>query len=947
MITNFIQLDFNKENDLKVPSVQYDSGSRFVKIKLQRNKSPFEIDGYRVTVVANKVDGTEIMNDCTILDGVNGVVQFEITEQFNAVEGVVDCQLKLFKGKTLLTSMPFSINVVKSVSTKEIVSSNELKTLVNALGEVQNIDNRFAQTNAQLSTIKEHCTGGNGMQEHSHVNKTIIDGFSVSDDKLHFNGEEVGGTIKSNQVYNHMLNDDVVGLSFNVDDLTGKYPTLLFTIKDANKNGNVDNIYVEFETDTPSANNLNIFAKSGSAGYNLTKEVTDLGDGTYKIVATGSVPSKIINTFHIRYDGNGRTLNGSYYGFVLLFNGTHVSFSSTTQSTDDGGSKPLELDSKVVVSLADKDFVRSSVRKAKRFMIGDGALGSENIQDKSLGLTHLNDSSKFYYWDISNNEDRYGGMNFLLENYMEVGSNVDISFYVSTLCSMNVRMTIDASYTSASSTSDLNLKIEKITDTFYKVSATCTLTSHAKRIGLGYGDSGVRRFDVKLYNVKIKENDVLRTDYTVNGKTGAIIKKVTSNGELLTMDEFLYLMNPPKEPKTLPYPRDFYTVKNTGYKNNFAVPLFVDYVYDGTLHQILFENGKDRVYLYETMPNKTYYDIYNKKRTFKLTSSAYDVNDIAINQITTRSSVENPNLFVLTIGDSVTAGAVTSQQYWSVCAEMFAREDIQHKRTSKVMMLGSNNVRTVSITEGDTTTDVKACACGVSSWRLENWVTSSESPFVYEENGKKQFSILKWIERYRTHDDNGNKLELGQGTGTNITSANIDKVQCCKPNVIYINSTHNEGARYYDDHHLVIDTIRRELPECAIIVGSPMPILGTWNPQMYTHVVGATVPLANEKVSSRIEQLEYWENYRNNVDFEFYLLPQIAITPTGEGYEFVDCDAGVETIKMATKTEQMAEIHPGLPTHKIWGYELYALLKFIGAKRKAGVVTNFDEVPIN
>lgn len=158
MITNFIQLDFNKENDLKVPSVQYDSGSRFVKIKLQRNKSPFEIDGYRVTVVANKVDGTEIMNDCTILDGVNGVVQFEITEQFNAVEGVVDCQLKLFKGKTLLTSMPFSINVVKSVSTKEIVSSNELKTLVNALGEVQNIDNRFAQTNAQLSKDKKELS---------------------------------------------------------------------------------------------------------------------------------------------------------------------------------------------------------------------------------------------------------------------------------------------------------------------------------------------------------------------------------------------------------------------------------------------------------------------------------------------------------------------------------------------------------------------------------------------------------------------------------------------------------------------------------------------------------------------------------------------------------------------------------------------------------------------
>lgn len=174
MITNFIQLDFNKENDLKVPSVQYDSGSRFVKIKLQRNKSPFEIDGYRVTVVANKVDGTEIMNDCTILDGDNGLVQFEITEQFNAVEGVVDCQLKLFKGKTLLTSMPFSINVVKSVSTKEIVSSNELKTLVNALGEVQDIDNRFAQTNAQLSVLKDESVSVSNFYASNKIDKKIV-----------------------------------------------------------------------------------------------------------------------------------------------------------------------------------------------------------------------------------------------------------------------------------------------------------------------------------------------------------------------------------------------------------------------------------------------------------------------------------------------------------------------------------------------------------------------------------------------------------------------------------------------------------------------------------------------------------------------------------------------------------------------------------------------------
>lgn len=213
MITNFIQLDFNKENDLKVPSVQYDSGSRFVKIKLQQNKVPFEINGYRVTVVANKVDGTEIMNDCTILDGVNGIVQFEITEQFNAVEGVVDCQLKLFKGKTLLTSMPFSINVVKSVSTKEIVSSNELKTLVNALGEVQNIDNRFAQTNAQLSELANKGTTVEVLERvtKEEINRQIADGtmanLTIADNSI--TGEKIAKlSIESQHIKNNAISID-------------------------------------------------------------------------------------------------------------------------------------------------------------------------------------------------------------------------------------------------------------------------------------------------------------------------------------------------------------------------------------------------------------------------------------------------------------------------------------------------------------------------------------------------------------------------------------------------------------------------------------------------------------------------------------------------------------------------------------------------------------------
>lgn len=49
---------------------------------------------------------------------------------------------------------------------------------------------------------------------------------------------------------------------------------------------------------------------------------------------------------------------------------------------------------------------------------------------------------------------------------------------------------------------------------------------------------------------------------------------------------------------------------------------------------------------------------------------------------------------------------------------------------------------------------------------------------------KTAFSIAKWVERYRTLDDNGNQLTLGNGTGTFVTSSNINN-PVCTPTIIF------------------------------------------------------------------------------------------------------------------------------------------------------------------
>lgn len=162
-----LTIDIDKKNNEVVQSVQYDSKTRFIHINLVSNAMPFDITGCSVKVSGIKSDNTGIFNNCTVLNAKEGFIEVEVTEQMNAVEGLVKCELKIYDGKGVLTTKQFNINVTSSVSSKTVESSNEFGALTEALNKVNNIDNKFNELTADAvksateAEIQKQIANGN------------------------------------------------------------------------------------------------------------------------------------------------------------------------------------------------------------------------------------------------------------------------------------------------------------------------------------------------------------------------------------------------------------------------------------------------------------------------------------------------------------------------------------------------------------------------------------------------------------------------------------------------------------------------------------------------------------------------------------------------------------------------------------------------------------------
>ena len=134
-----IVLDIVMDNYDVLKSVQGDNG-RTINVKIVSNGKAVNLDDYLPTLVIIKPDNTEIFNNCKTLDSKQGILQIELTEQINAVAGILKCCLQLFgKEKQLVSTTNFKIEVNEGLSPKTVTSSNEYTQLTEALSTVKNM----------------------------------------------------------------------------------------------------------------------------------------------------------------------------------------------------------------------------------------------------------------------------------------------------------------------------------------------------------------------------------------------------------------------------------------------------------------------------------------------------------------------------------------------------------------------------------------------------------------------------------------------------------------------------------------------------------------------------------------------------------------------------------------------------------------------------------------
>ena len=134
-----IVLDIVMDNYDVLKSVQGDNG-RIINVKILSNGKVVNLDDYLPTLVIIKPDNTEIFNNCKALDSKQGILQIELTEQINAVTGILKCCLQLFgKEKQLVSTTNFKIEVNEGLSPKTVTSSNEYTQLTEALSTVKNM----------------------------------------------------------------------------------------------------------------------------------------------------------------------------------------------------------------------------------------------------------------------------------------------------------------------------------------------------------------------------------------------------------------------------------------------------------------------------------------------------------------------------------------------------------------------------------------------------------------------------------------------------------------------------------------------------------------------------------------------------------------------------------------------------------------------------------------
>ena len=312
---------------------------------------------------------------------------------------------------------------------------------------------------------------------------------------------------------------------------------------------------------------------------------------------------------------------------------------------------------------------------------------------------------------------------------------------------------------------------------------------------------------------------------------------------------------------------------------------------------------------------------------------------------------------ILVIGDSVTSGYGSTSnkkeeglpnQYWAWAKMLFEMEKIDNGDKPdeyNALFLGSWSGGNYTINYRGVKRDIRARAEGYGGASLQQLFEpilgndNKPNRFYNEEN--KTFSVLSYLSKYRTIDDNGNRLVCSKSNpagervtgsdgkeyliGTEINSQSLlGSVDVCTPSIVVINLCHNTTFdNYRNNIGKVVNVLQSELPDTKIVLMT-IDETGTLFPADYPNYVADQIVFKglHEKNAKIYNYLR--ENVEDEKNGVFVFAAQF-VMPTVTGFP---------TIVENERFEQNPAVigphyHPNNHAHEAWGYALYSLIKYL------------------
>lgn len=171
------------------------TGSRSFTFKLIKNSIPFNLTGLSVRVGGVKADGKPVFNDCNIVDVNKGLVELELTTQMLTAAGTLDLELIILQGNIRLSTIPFEVEIIPSVTKySEIVSSNEYGALNNALNKADEYGQKLKEGTEKIELTyadKLNSLDSQLSENESNLTKNIAKTNNLESNKMDKNTTDI------------------------------------------------------------------------------------------------------------------------------------------------------------------------------------------------------------------------------------------------------------------------------------------------------------------------------------------------------------------------------------------------------------------------------------------------------------------------------------------------------------------------------------------------------------------------------------------------------------------------------------------------------------------------------------------------------------------------------------------------------------------------------------